>query len=152
MCPCQSTLTNKDVTNMRIMARPGPAPLLLGQSPALASIYRVYTVQILTSCFSTRGIGAPLPSASASWQSYCPKIFANHVLNNQNDYPRVQNTHHKFMRASYMKHFAKFLAILHHNASFFNFCFIINFGFIKNLLHILEILKYNLLLSLSLCY
>ena len=48
-----------------------------------------------------------------------------------------------------MKHFAKFLAILHHNASFFNFCFIINFGFIKKLLHILEILK---LLSLSLCY
>ena len=45
------------------------------------------------------------------------------------------------MRASYMKHFAKFLAILHHNASFFNFCFIINFGFIKNLLHIFEILK-----------
>ena len=54
---------------------------------------------------------------------------------------RVQNTHHKFMRASYMKHFAKFLAILHHNASFFNFCFIINFGFNKNLLHIFEILK-----------
>ena len=58
------------------------------------------------------------------------------------DITRVQKTHHKFMRASYMKHFAKFLAILHHNASFFNFCFIINFGFIKNLLHILEILKY----------
>ena len=57
-------------------------------------------------------------------------------------FSRVQNTHHKFMRASYMKHFAKFLAILHHNASFFKFCFIINFGFIKNLLHILEILKY----------
>ena len=55
---------------------------------------------------------------------------------------RVQNTHHKFMRASYMKHFAKFLAILHHIASFFNFCFIINFCFITNLLHILEILKY----------
>ena len=46
------------------------------------------------------------------------------------------------MRASYRKHFAKFLAILHHIASFFNFCFIINFGFIKNMLHILEILKY----------
>ena len=56
-------------------------------------------------------------------------------------FSRVQNTHHKFMRASYMKHFAKFLAILHHNASFFNFCFIINFGFNKNLLHIFEILK-----------
>ena len=66
--------------------------------------------------------------------------------------PRVQNTHHKFMRASYMKHFAKFLAILHHNASFFNFCFIINFGFIKNLLHILEMLKYYCCLCLrSLC-
>ena len=66
---------------------------------------------------------------------------------------RVQNTHHKFMRASYMKHFAKFLAILHHNASFFNFCFIINFGFIKNLLHIFEILKYSCCLCLrSLCY
>ena len=48
--------------------------------------------------------------------------------------------HHKFMRASYMKHFAKFLAILHHNASFFNFCFIINFGFIKNLLKVLLII------------
>ena len=52
--------------------------------------------------------------------------------------PRVQNTHHKFMCASYMKHFTKFLAFLHHNASYFNFCFIINFGFIKNLLHILK--------------
>ena len=52
--------------------------------------------------------------------------------------------HHKFMRASYMKHFTKFLAILHHNASFFNFCFIINFGFIKNLLHIFDILKLSL--------
>ena len=51
-----------------------------------------------------------------------------------------------------MKHFAKFLAILHHNASFFNFCFIINFGFIKNLLHIFEILKYYCCLCLrSLC-
>ena len=40
-------------------------------------------------------------------------------------FTRVQNTHHKFMHASYMKHFAKFLAILHHNASFFNFCIII---------------------------
>ena len=59
-------------------------------------------------------------------------------------YCRVQKTHHKFMRASYMKHFAKFLAILHHNASFFNFCFIINFGFIKNLLHIFDILKLSL--------
>ena len=67
-------------------------------------------------------------------------------------YIRVQNMHHKFMRASYMKHFAKFLAILHHNASFFNFCFIINFGFIKNLLHIFEILKYYCCLCLrSLC-
>ena len=55
-------------------------------------------------------------------------------------YLRVQNMHHKFMRASYMKHFAKFLAILHHIASFFTFCFIINFLFNKNLLHILEIL------------
>ena len=65
---------------------------------------------------------------------------------------RVQKTHHKFMRASYMKHFAKFLVILHHNASFFNFCFIINFGFIKNLLHIFEILKYYCCLCLrSLC-
>ena len=34
------------------------------------------------------------------------------------------------MLASYMKHFAKFLAILHNNASFFNFCLIINFGFL----------------------
>ena len=67
-------------------------------------------------------------------------VKINDVINNSN--ARVQKTHHKFMRASYMKHFAKFLAILHHNASFFNFCFIINFGFIKNLLHILEILKY----------
>ena len=51
-----------------------------------------------------------------------------------------------------MKHFTKFLAILHHNASFFNFCFIINFGFIKNLLHIFEILKYYCYLCLrSLC-
>ena len=44
------------------------------------------------------------------------------------------------MRDSYMKHFTKFLAILHHNASFFNFCFIINFGFIENLLHIFVII------------
>ena len=65
-------------------------------------------------------------------------------------YFRVQNTHHKFMRASYMKHFAKFLAILHHNASFFSFCFIINFGIIQNLLHIFEKLsQITLLLTVT---
>ena len=38
----------------------------------------------------------------------------------------VVKSHHKFMLASYMMQIAKFLAILHHNASFYNFCFIIN--------------------------
>ena len=38
---------------------------------------------------------------------------------------RVVKLHHKFMVASYMKQIAKFLALLHHNASFFNFCIII---------------------------
>ena len=37
----------------------------------------------------------------------------------------VVKSHHKFMLASYMKQIAKFLALLHHNASFFNFCIII---------------------------
>ena len=37
----------------------------------------------------------------------------------------VVKSHHKFMLASYMMQIAKFLAILHHNASFFNFCIII---------------------------
>ena len=40
-------------------------------------------------------------------------------------YIRVVKSHHKFMLASYMKQIAKFLALLHHNASFFNFCIII---------------------------
>ena len=39
---------------------------------------------------------------------------------------RVVKSHHKFMLASYMMQIAKFLAILHHNASFYNFCIIIN--------------------------
>ena len=38
---------------------------------------------------------------------------------------RVVKSHHKFMLASYMKKIAKFLALLHHNASFFYFCIII---------------------------
>ena len=38
----------------------------------------------------------------------------------------VVKLHHKFMLASYMMQIAKFLAILHHNASFYNFCIIIN--------------------------
>ena len=82
----------------------------------------------------------PLQRDAHTWsheKSAASPLIALSVLR----YSRVQNTHHKFMRASYMKHFAKFLAILHHNASFFNFCFIINFGFNKNLLHIFEILK-----------
>ena len=71
------------------------------------------------------------PRTTSNWLS------KHHLyLNLHWGYRRVQNKHHKFMRASYMKHFAKFLAILHHNASFFNFCFIIN------LLHIFEKLKY----------
>ena len=65
---------------------------------------------------------------------------------------RVVKLHHKFMVASYMKQIAKFLALLHHNASFLNFCFIINLGFIKHLLHIFEILKFYCCLCLrSLC-
>ena len=40
-------------------------------------------------------------------------------------YDRVVKLQHKFMLASYMKQIAKFLALLHHNASFFNFCIII---------------------------
>ena len=38
----------------------------------------------------------------------------------------VVKSHHKFMLASYMMQIAIFLAILHHNASFYNFCIIIN--------------------------
>ena len=41
---------------------------------------------------------------------------------------RVVKSHHKFMLASYMMQIAKFLALLHHNASFYNFCFIIKFS------------------------
>ena len=41
---------------------------------------------------------------------------------------RIVKLHHKFMLASYMKQIAKFLALLHHNASFYNFCFIIKFS------------------------
>ena len=37
----------------------------------------------------------------------------------------VVKSHHKFMLASYMMQIAEFLALLHHNASFFNFCIII---------------------------
>ena len=37
----------------------------------------------------------------------------------------VVKSHHKFMLASYMKQIAKFVALLHQNASFFNFCIII---------------------------
>ena len=40
-------------------------------------------------------------------------------------YASVIKSHHKFMLASYMKQIAKFLALLHHNASFLNFCIII---------------------------
>ena len=39
---------------------------------------------------------------------------------------RVVKSHHKFMLASYMKQIAKVIALLHHNASFYTFCFIIN--------------------------
>ena len=38
--------------------------------------------------------------------------------------PRVHKSPHKFMLTSYMKYFAKFLAILLHNTSFFHFYFI----------------------------
>ena len=37
---------------------------------------------------------------------------------------RVQNSHNKCMLTTYMKNFVKLLA-LHHNASFYNICFII---------------------------
>ena len=39
-------------------------------------------------------------------------------------YARVHKSPHKFMLTSYMKYFAKFLAILLHNTSFFHFYFI----------------------------
>ena len=41
------------------------------------------------------------------------------------EYSSVVKSHHKFMLASYMMQIAKFLALLHHNASFLNFCIII---------------------------
>ena len=51
-----------------------------------------------------------------------PGIMSRWVL----PYSSVVKSHHKFMLASYMMQIAKFLAILHHNASFYNFCIIIN--------------------------
>ena len=39
----------------------------------------------------------------------------------ENVYSRVHKSPHKFMLSSYMKYFAKFLAILLHNTSFFHF-------------------------------
>ena len=44
------------------------------------------------------------------------------------EYGSVVKLHHKFMLASYMMQIAKFLALLRHNASFYNFCFIIKFS------------------------
>ena len=41
-------------------------------------------------------------------------------------YPRVHKSPHKFMLTSYMKYFAKFLALLLHNTSFLQFYFIFN--------------------------
>ena len=41
-------------------------------------------------------------------------------------YTRVHKSPHKFMLTSYMKYFAKFLALLLHNTSFLQFYFIFN--------------------------
>ena len=55
-------------------------------------------------------------------------------------YLRVQKSPHKFMLTSYIKYFAKFLALLLHNTSFFIFSFFFTSYFIlHNLISLLHI-------------
>ena len=63
------------------------------------------------------------PTRAFSWLKAPTSAFTFKTL--LRHYASVVKSHHKFMLASYMMQIAKFLALLHHNASFFNFCIII---------------------------